>query len=186
LIATLTDGDFRRAVLAGIDSPDLSPTSFLEERQRFIQTHSHFRQYPNADLLDVMRKYGLRHIPLLDESGRLVELRLWRELVLDSDLPVTAVVMAGGWNPHATANGVSPKPMLPVGERPLLEIILEQLSTSGIRHVNLTTHYKPERSLNISKMERSSASTFNTFTKTSHLELRERLDYSTRGRTRCS
>ena len=41
-----------------------------------------------------------------------------------------------------------PKPMLPVGDRPLLELTIQQLRRCGIRDVNLTTHYLPECILN--------------------------------------
>jgi NDP-sugar pyrophosphorylase family protein len=92
-----------------------------------------------------MQTKSLRHIPLLDGEGRVVDLVLLSELVEQPRLPLSAVVMAGGYGVRLrplTKN--IPKPMLPVGDRPLMEWTIEQLRAIGIRHVNVTTHYKPE------------------------------------------
>ncbi len=64
-----------------------------------------------------------------------------------SDL--SAVIMAGGYGKRLLPLTESvPKPMLPVGDRPLLELTIQQLRRSGIRDVNLTTHYLPESIVN--------------------------------------
>jgi NDP-sugar pyrophosphorylase family protein len=61
------------------------------------------------------------------------------------DVPVEAVVMAGGYGTRLRPlTDDVPKPMLPVGERPLLEHTLAQLKAAGIESVSVTTHYKRE------------------------------------------
>src|ERR1044072_3325114 len=56
-----------------------------------------------------------------------------------------AVIMAGGYGTRLLPlTDQIPKPMLPVGDRPLLEIIVDQLKEAGIRQVNVATHYKSE------------------------------------------
>jgi len=67
-------------------------------------------------------------------------------LLPDRALPLQAVIMAGGGGTRLrplTEN--VPKPMLPVNDRPLMELIIEQLSQAGIRQVNVTTHYKGQQ-----------------------------------------
>ena len=57
-----------------------------------------------------------------------------------------AVILAGGEGTRLrplTSN--QPKPMLPIGGRPLMELLIDQLRRAGIRRVNVTTHYKPEK-----------------------------------------
>jgi NDP-sugar pyrophosphorylase family protein len=90
-----------------------------------------------------MGEYTLRHIPLVDETGRVVDVALLNELVKESKLPLTAVVMAGGYGTRLRpiTKGL-PKPMLPIGDRPLLELTVHQLREAGIRSVNVATHYK--------------------------------------------
>jgi dTDP-glucose pyrophosphorylase len=144
LIATVTDGDIRRAVLAGIDL-DQSIQELLKQRESKsrIQAITAPVETSDVELIRLMNEHSIRHIPLLDGSRRVVDVVLLSELIKEYDLPLSAVVMAGGYGTrlHPLTESV-PKPMLPVGDRPLLELVIEQLRQAGIRRVNLTTHYK--------------------------------------------
>ncbi len=92
-----------------------------------------------------MRRYDVRHVPLVDGEGRVSELALLDELIDGEGPPLRAVVMAGGFGTRlGELTKDTPKPMLPVGDRPLLERIVEQLRAAGIRHVNVTTHYRAD------------------------------------------
>ena len=92
-----------------------------------------------------MNERGIRQIPLLGERGCVVDIALMQELVNISELPLKAVVMAGGFGKRLLPlTEDTPKPMLPVGDKPILELIVNQLQDSGIRKVHVTTHYKPE------------------------------------------
>jgi len=98
LLGTVTDGDIRRAILANTDLE--SPVSELLARKASSP-------YPKpvtapvgterAALLQLMRKRSVRHIPLLDDVGRVVDLVTLDELLPDQVLPVQAVIMAGGF-----------------------------------------------------------------------------------------
>jgi dTDP-glucose pyrophosphorylase/CBS domain-containing protein len=147
LVGTVSDGDVRRWVLLG-QSLDTSVASFLEQKKDSA--------YPRpvtapvgtsrAELLQLMHDRVLRQIPLLDEQERVVDLVTMDELLPSQPLPLQAVIMAGGFGTRLRPLTVDlPKPMLPVGDRPLLEVILRQLQASGIRRVNVTTHYKAEK-----------------------------------------
>jgi NDP-sugar pyrophosphorylase family protein len=92
-----------------------------------------------------MRAQTLRHIPIVDPDGRVVDMAILDDMVKESELPMTAVVVAGGRGTRLRPlTAGTPKPMLPVGDRPLLERLIDQLRQSGIRRVSLTTHYQPE------------------------------------------
>lgn len=142
LLGTITDGDVRRAILAGRDL--FSPvTILLEGRTRAPLTAT--MGTPEHQLLLLLREHSVRHIPLLDSAGRPVKLALLESLTEEPPLPLQAVVMAGGFGQRLRPlTNELPKPMLPVGDRPLLEHIIEQLRRAGIGEVHLTTHYKPE------------------------------------------
>lgn len=146
LLGTISDGDVRRAVLAGVNLD--APVSDLVERKRHTVPHGPITApvgTPVSTLLHVMNQQGLRHIPLLDAEGRLISVALLSELVKEYELPLTAVVMAGGFGTRIRPlTEQVPKPMLPVGERPLLEWMIQQLRQAGIRRVSLTTHYKAD------------------------------------------
>ena len=148
LLGTVTDGDIRRAMLGevGLDAP----VGVLLERQqelnedRPIPLTAPVGSHP-AELVALMQRYDVRQIPLVDEDDRVQDLALLHELVDVEGPPLRAVVMAGGFGTRlAPLTEDTPKPMLPVGDRPLLERIIEQLREAGIRHVNLTTHYRAD------------------------------------------
>ena len=148
LVGTITDGDIRRAMLARVDLG--ASVSELLERQHALGED---RPFPltapsgvgNAELVALMRRYDVRQIPLVDGAGRVVDLALLADIIEVDGPPLRAVVMAGGFGTRlGELTSAVPKPMLRVGERPLLERIIGQLRDAGIKHVNLTTHYRAE------------------------------------------
>jgi NDP-sugar pyrophosphorylase family protein len=75
-----------------------------------------------------------------------VDLVLLNDLVIIDELPLDAVIMAGGFGTRlCPLTDDLPKPMLLVGGKPLMERVIAQLRQAGIRRVNLTTHYKSEK-----------------------------------------
>jgi len=147
LLGTVTDGDIRRAILTNTDLE--APVSELLARKASSP-------YPKpvtapvgterAVLLQLMQEHSVRHVPLLDGAGRVVDLVTLDELLPDQALPVQAVIMAGGFGKRLRPfTEEMPKPMLSVGGRPLMGRIIEQLREAGIRQINITTHYKPEK-----------------------------------------
>lgn len=146
LIATITDGDTRRAILSGVDL-DLPVSELLRLRSQVFDTtpQTALLGTSDASLLHLMTETNLRQIPLVDDEGRVVDVALLSGLVEEYELPLRAIVMAGGYGTRLRPlTDELPKPMLPVGDRPLLEIIVNGLREAGIRHVNVATHYKSE------------------------------------------
>lgn len=144
LLATITDGDIRRAILAGVEL-DLPVQTLLDLRDGKDGARPVTAPVgtPDAQLLHTMTELTVRHIPIVDEQGTVVDLALLSDLVREYELPLRAVVMAGGYGTRLRPlTEELPKPMLPVGSRPLLELIVEQLRQAGIRQVNVATHYK--------------------------------------------
>lgn len=146
LMGVVTDGDIRRAMLAGLDL-DLPVRRLLEQmtlKARPIPLTAPVNT-PDAELLRMMNQYTLRHIPLVDQEGRVADVALLSDLVKAYELPMAAVIMAGGYGTrlHPLTEDL-PKPMLPVGDQPLMERVIEQLRAAGIRRVNVTTHYRSD------------------------------------------
>lgn len=146
LLGTITDGDIRRAILAGM-SLDVTVEVLLRERKVGASVTSVTAAVGTSEsqLLQLMNEHGIRHIPIVDQARRVVDVALLSRLVKDYELPLRAVVMAGGLGMRLRPlTDDVPKPMLRLGGRPLLEVIIEQLRQAGIRHVNVTTHYRGE------------------------------------------
>ena len=146
LLDTITDGDVRRAILAGIDLD--SPVSVLQDRRAgspYPEPVTAPLGAERAVLLRMMQQRGVRQMPLLDESQRVAGLVTLRDLLVGEILPLRAVVMAGGYGHRLKPlTDDLPKPMLPIGNKPLLELIINQLRDAGVREINVTTHYKSE------------------------------------------
>jgi dTDP-glucose pyrophosphorylase/CBS domain-containing protein len=150
LIGTVTDGDIRRAILAGID---LSlPIRILLERLSLRPSRDPIVAPVGSDralLLRLMKEREIRQLPLVDRERRVADLVTLDELVPEPQLPMQAVIMAGGFGERLRPlTQDTPKPMLPVGDRPLMERIIEQLKRAGIQKVNISTHYLSEKITN--------------------------------------
>ncbi len=147
LLGTITDGDIRRAVLARVDlNAPVSKLLACKTSSPYPKPVTAPVGTEQATLLQLMRERSVRHIPLLDDAGRVVDLVTLDELLPDQVLPVQAVIMAGGFGKRLRPlTEETPKPMLSVGGRPLMERIIGQLRTAGIKQINITTHYKPEK-----------------------------------------
>jgi len=147
LLGTISDGDVRRAILSSLDLD--TPVTVLLERKKAGQYSKPITAKVGTtreELLLLMRKFILREIPILDEDDRIVDLIGMDDLVPVEPLLLQAVIMAGGFGSRLRPlTEDMPKPMLPVGGRPLMEVLLEQLRDSGIRNVNVTTHFRPEK-----------------------------------------
>ena len=146
LLDTITDGDVRRAILAGVDLD--APVTDLRDRRKTSPYPEPVTAPEGTSpevMVRLMRERGVPHLPLLDEAGRLARLVTLADLVESDGLPLRAVIMAGGYGTRLRPlTNDLPKPMLPVGEKPLLEHIVGQLRAAGIKSVSLTTHYKSD------------------------------------------
>jgi NDP-sugar pyrophosphorylase family protein len=146
LLGTITDGDIRRWIL---DRRNLDAAlSELLDRKRtspYAQSITAPLGASREELLTLMRRHVVRHVPLLDESGRVVSLVTMNDM-LPSQMAVQAVIMAGGFGKRLRPLTTDlPKPMLPVGGRPIMEHIIEQMKRAGISKINVTTHFMPEK-----------------------------------------
>ena len=147
LISTISDGDIRRAILAGVmlDTPiEQLQTGRSELAQsRPVVAPSGVER---SGLLKMMRERSVRQIPLLDDDDRVVDLVTLDQLLPQERLPLEAVIMAGGSGTRIRPlTSDLPKPMLPMGDRPLIELIIVQLREAGIRRVSVATHYRSEK-----------------------------------------
>ena len=146
LMRTITDGDIRRAILAGIDLDGSVSQLPAQELTTYGDVLVAAVGTAESELLSLMAKHELRHIPLLDDQGRVADVVLLSHLVKNIELELQAIVMAGGYGkrlrPHTEH---TPKPMLVVGDKPIIERIITGLRDSGIRKVNVALHYKPDK-----------------------------------------
>lgn len=139
LLGTCTDGDVRRALLAGFGFQ--SPIVPHIER-KFVSVGPEFGR---AQVIDLMRARGIKQVPVLSIDGTLIGLHLMHELIGCVERPNWAVLMAGGKGTRLrplTEN--LPKPMIPVAGRPILERLVLHLVGYGVRRIFLSINYLGE------------------------------------------
>ncbi len=148
LLGTITDGDIRRAILSGqeLDFPVKALLASKADTPLYSKPITAPVGTPAEELLRLMRQYVIRQIPLVDEHSRVVDMVMLEDLLPEQEIPLQAVIMAGGQGTRLRPLTEDiPKPMLPVGDRPLMEHLVKQLRQAGIRQVNVTTHYLGEK-----------------------------------------
>lgn len=152
LCGLFTDGDVRRAIIGGVDLDRSRLADLLAERGR-TGTRTPVVVDPSATPAEarvVMERTGVRHVPVVDHDRRPVGLHLWTDAAAGasagSPLPHRVLVMAGGRGERLRPlTDATPKPMLHVQGRPLLEGILVQLAHAGLRDVTIAVHHRAER-----------------------------------------
>lgn len=138
VIGSISDGDIRRGLLMGI-SINESCEKIFNAGFKYISVSD--REVPR---LDEWKALGISVLPVLDTDNRLSR-------VLDLNkikgyLPVSAVIMAGGFgNRLRPLTSNTPKPMLKVGDLPILEINLRRLTEYGITDIHISVNYLKEQ-----------------------------------------
>lgn len=139
LLGTLTDGDIRRALLK--QRPLSTPV-------REVMCSTPRTAEPNWSkerILTVMEKFQLLQLPVIDDQSKVIGLETLHDLLNKPQRNNPVFLMAGGFGTRLrplTHN--CPKPLLKVGDKPILELILERFISSGFHRFFISTHYMPE------------------------------------------
>ena len=138
LIGSLTDGDIRRGLIKGVVITDAV--------DKVIHTSPKFIRKEESDIkaLISFREKNYKVLPVLDKNDRIVNVINFRSL--RSYLPVDAVIMAGGKGSRLmplTEN--TPKPLLKIGDKPIMEHNLDRLALYGIDDFWISVKYLGEQ-----------------------------------------
>ena len=140
VLGSVTDGDIRRAMLSGARVEDSilkalnpNPITCLASLTR-------------SEMRELMNNCSITHIPVVDEKGKLLKIFSLKELQSSELKKENAIIlMVGGLGSRLgdlTAN--CPKPMLKLGDKPILEIIIENFKEYGFHNFYLSVNYKSE------------------------------------------
>ncbi|UVT16852.1 MAG: nucleotidyltransferase family protein [Nitrospira sp.] len=136
LQGTLTDGDIRRGLLRGLDLNSAIDT--IIQREPLVVPPELSRD----TVLQLMQANRVHQVPVVDENRRVVGLHLWAELMEPPQRANLMIIMAGGegtrLRPHTEH---CPKPLLPLGDKPMLEHIIELARAEGFVRFVLAIHY---------------------------------------------
>lgn len=151
--STITDGDIRRALIAGCSMQSkLSDVIAIKSAKSNIPPITASFSSSKEELLNLMKKHLIRQIPLVDNNNVFHSLALLSDLLFPEPLHCAALIVAGGFGLRLRPlTEHTPKPMLPVGNRPLIQLIVDQLVSSGVRDIFISTHYMTESIANYFK-----------------------------------
>lgn len=145
---TVTDGDIRRGLINGLKFSDkVEKVNFA----RFV--HIYFDEANKKEKAKMlMLNKEIEQIPILDRDGGIMDVILWTD-IFDEKKPVIqkqsfsnpVVIMAGGKGTRLDPfTKILPKPLIPIGEKPVIEIIMERFSSHGFQNFFFTLNYKKE------------------------------------------
>lgn len=139
LLGTLTDGDVRRALLKHL--PLGTPVNQVMNGQPKTAEQS----WTESRILAVMEQHELLQLPLVDAEKRVVGLANLHDILNKHRHDNPVFLMAGGFGTRLRPlTNNCPKPMLKVGDKPILEQILLNFVEAGFHRFYISTHYMPE------------------------------------------
>ena len=140
LLGTITDGDIRRALIS--QSTVKSPVSLIMNCNPVTVDD----KVENKEILSLMSSQGFLHMPIVNKDGILCGLETLEHLIKSPKHDNPVFLMAGGFGTRLRPLTEStPKPLLKVGLKPILEMIIEQFISCGFHNFYISTHFKSEQ-----------------------------------------
>lgn len=137
LLGTLTDGDIRRGLLKGLDL-DSSIESIIFKTPTIAKISD-----TKEEILKIALSKKLHQIPIVDDNGKILGIQEIEELIKPKDKTNRVILMVGGLGTRLrplTEN--TPKPMLKVGNKPILQTIVEKFAEYGYTNIVMCVNYK--------------------------------------------
>ncbi|MBI5885823.1 MAG: nucleotidyltransferase family protein [Deltaproteobacteria bacterium] len=139
LMGTVTDGDVRRAILKGLTIEE-SVSAIMNTSPTAVRNNE-----GRETIFALMRAKGIHQIPVVDDQGCLVGLELLDEIIHGAERDNPVVLMAGGLGSRLRPlTDDTPKPLLKVGNKPILETIIENFIEYGFKRFYISINYKAE------------------------------------------
>ena len=137
LIGTLTDGDIRRAILDGKTIHDTIEDVYFRE-PTVVNANA-----TKEEIINICTSKKIYQIPVLDENGKVVSIDLLDELLKPEIHPNKVILMVGGLGTRLRPlTEKTPKPMLHVGGKPILQTIVEKFVSYGFVNIVMCVGYK--------------------------------------------
>jgi dTDP-glucose pyrophosphorylase len=138
LIGTLTDGDIRRGLINEYEISE-PVEKFMNLGFRYLNEEN-----LNVELIKSFRQIGIKQIPVVNDEFQIIQILDLNKV--KTVLPITVVIMAGGRGERLKPfTDIIPKPLLKVGEKPILEHNIDRLISFGITEIFVSVKYLKEQ-----------------------------------------
>lgn len=139
LVGTITDGDIRRAILRG-KSLQAPITEVMNPSPIYVSAN-----LSKEEQLAFMKQRKVRQLPLVDENKRVQDVLFYDDMTVVKEKTNTIILMVGGLGTRLRPlTNDLPKPMLPIGGKPILENIIMHFKSFGFVNFILSVNYKKE------------------------------------------
>jgi Nucleoside-diphosphate-sugar pyrophosphorylase involved in lipopolysaccharide biosynthesis/translation initiation factor 2B, gamma/epsilon subunits (eIF-2Bgamma/eIF-2Bepsilon) len=148
LLGTITDGDVRRTILSGAELSESINGHYNSHPYFFLDT-----EYSDEKAKEVFLTKRFELIPVVDQNRTVLSFVTWDSIFSGSErlvkpkqqIDIPLVIMAGGKGTRmAPFTNVLPKPLIPIGEKTILELILDEFKAYGIKKSYFTLNYRGE------------------------------------------
>lgn len=139
LLGTLTDGDIRRGFLKGLNI-NSSINSIIFKKPIIAK-----KNFDRVKLFKMAISKNIYQIPVVDNNGKVIGIHILNELIKFKQKSNLVVIMAGGrgMRLRPLTNDI-PKPMLKVGNKPILLTIIKRFQQSGYENFVICVNYKSQ------------------------------------------
>lgn len=139
MLGTLTDGDSRRALIAGASVNDT-----IDKVMHRNFNYMHIEDIENVQEIRCQKEMKMKLVPVLDHENHIVDIIDLQKY--KTRLPIDAVLMAGGKGERLRPlTEKTPKPLLKVGDRCIIDHNVDRLISYGIIHISVTVNYLKEQ-----------------------------------------
>lgn len=139
MVGTLTDGDSRRALIAGASVNDII-VNIMHRNFNYMKVE----ELANVGELKRQKELKMKLVPVLNRDMHIVEIINLEKY--KTRLPIDAVLMAGGKGERLRPlTEKTPKPLLPVGGKAIIDHNIDRLINYGVKHINVTVNYLGEQ-----------------------------------------
>lgn len=147
LFGALTDGDIRRYLLCGKSLDDSIEDVYNKNPKSILE-----KDYSKDNLKRLLLKYKISVVPILDENQRLINIASWDKVFSEENskivrtrkrMKVPVVIMAGGKGTRLDPfTKILPKPLIPIGDKPIIELIMDKFHEYGMMDFYVTLNHK--------------------------------------------
>jgi len=144
ILGIVTDGDMRRAIIKGLDFK--TPIKSIMTKSPTVISYKSNKK----EALRLMKKYEIRHIPVVNERNKIVDVFFWKDFLQNGDVEfcikdIPVIIMAGGKGKRLDPfTKILPKPLIPIEEKPVIEVIMENFKKYGFYKFIIALNYKAE------------------------------------------
>ena len=139
LLGIVTQSDYRKGILKYVDN-QASITAIMNYNPKTVSVTD-----SQSEIEELFTKTHLMHLPVVDEDGMLIDVEYYDEHLMIDSQNNWIIIMAGGQGSRLRPLTTdTPKPLLKVGAKPILETIIDNCISYGFRKYYLSVNYKAQ------------------------------------------